>query len=97
MIHQMVHGGKIALLGLHGTEAVVDLEHVIFNGITVKGIYGRKVWNTWIKMTMMLQAGLDIKDVITHRIDVRDFEEGFQTMLSGQSGKVIMDWSHINE
>ena len=97
MIHQMVHGGKIALLGLHGKETVADLEHVIFNGITIKGIYGRKVWNTWIKMTMMLQAGLDIKNVITHRIDARDFEEGFQTMLSGQSGKVIMDWSHINE
>ena len=63
----------------------------------MKGIYGRKVWNTWIKMTMMIQAGLDIKNVITHRIDVRDFEDGFETMLSGQSGKVVMDWSHVNE
>ena len=97
MIHRMVHGGKIALLGLQDRDARVDLEEVIFGGITMKGIYGRKVWNTWIKMTMMIQAGLDIKDVITHRIDVRDFEKGFDIMLSGQSGKVVMDWSKVNE
>ena len=97
MIHRMVNGGRIALLGLQGNTANVDLERVIFNGITMKGIYGRKVWNTWIKMTMMLQAGLDIKNIITHRIDARDYEEGFETMISGQSGKVVMDWSHVKE
>ncbi|MBR0153585.1 MAG: zinc-binding dehydrogenase, partial [Lachnospiraceae bacterium] len=97
MIHTMKHGGNIALLGLLDKNTTVDLETVIFNGLNLRGIYGRKVWDTWIKMTMLLQAGLDISDVITHRIDVRDFDEGFQTMLSGKSGKVIMDWSRIGE
>ena len=66
MIHTMKHGGKIALLGIQDRDAEVDLETVIFNGINMRGIYGRKVWDTWYKMTTMLQAGLDIKDIITH-------------------------------
>ena len=97
MIHTMKHGGRIALLGLQDQDATVDLETVIFNGLNLRGIYGRKVWDTWYKMTTMLQAGLDIKDIITHRIDIRDYEKGFETMISGMSGKVIMDWSHIND
>ena len=97
MIHNMKHGGKICLLGLQNDHTVVDLETVIFNGIHLKGIYGRKVWDTWYKMTTMIEAGLDISKIITHRIDVRDYEEGFKAMLSGRSGKVIMDWSHIGE
>ena len=97
MIHMMKNGGKIALLGLQDNAAKVDMEHVIFHGLNLRGIYGRKVWDTWIKMTMLLQAGLDISPIITNRIDVRDFDEGFQIMLSGRSGKVIMDWSRIGE
>ena len=97
MIHNMKHGGNISLLGLQGTETKVDLETVIFNGLNIRGIYGRKVWDTWYKMSTMMQAGLDIKKIITHRFDVRDFEKGFEAMISGQSGKVILDWSKVNE
>ena len=97
MIHNMKHGGKIALLGLQGTETKVDLETVIFNGLNIRGIYGRKVWDTWYKMSTMLQAGLDISDIITHRFDIKDYEKGFEAMISGNSGKVVLDWSHIND
>lgn len=97
MIHHMKHGGKMALLGLQGRETAVDLETVIFNGLTLKGIYGRKVWDTWYTMTTMIEAGLDISPIITHHFDIRDYEKGFEAMISGQSGKVILDWSHINE
>lgn len=97
MIHHMKHGGKIALLGLQNTHATVDLETVIFNGLNIRGIYGRKVWDTWYKMTTMIQAGLDISPIITHRFDIRDYEKGFEAMISGMSGKVVLDWSHIND
>jgi threonine 3-dehydrogenase len=97
MIHSMKHGGRIALLGLQGQHANVDLESVIFDGLTLKGIYGRKVWDTWYKMTTMTQAGLDISGIITHRFDVTDFRKGFEAMLSGQSGKVILDWDCIHK
>lgn len=96
MIHSMKHGSKIALLGLQDRETQVDLETVIFDGLTLKGIYGRKVWDTWYKMTTMLQAGLDISDIITHRFDVTEYEKAFEAMLSGSSGKVIMDWDCIH-
>ena len=97
MIDNMKNGGKIALLGLLPSETQVDMEKVIFNGLTLKGIYGRKVWDTWYKMTTMTQAGLDISKIITHRFDIRDFQKGFDAMISGSSGKVILDWSHIND
>ncbi len=97
MIHNMKHGGKIALLGLQRTDATVDLETVIFNGLNLRGIYGRKVWDTWYKMSTMLQAGLDISDIITHRFDIKDYEKGFEAMISGMSGKVILDWAHVND
>lgn len=97
MIHNMKHGGKIALLGLQGTDAVIDLETVIFNGLNIRGIYGRKVWDTWYKMSTMLQSGLDISDIITHRFDIKDFQKGFDAMTSGMSGKVVLDWAHIND
>ena len=97
MIHNMKHGGKIALLGLQNTHTATDLETVIFNGLTLKGIYGRKVWDTWYTMTTMLQAGLDISKIITHHFDIRDFEKGFEAMISGNAGKVILDWAHIND
>ena len=95
MIHAMKHGGKIALLGLQGTSTPVDLETVIFNGLSMKGIYGRKVWDTWYSMTTMIQAGLDITPIITHHFDIRDYEKGFAAMISGESGKVILDWTKL--
>ena len=97
MIHNMKHGGKIALLGLLNNQTVIDMETVIFNGINLRGIYGRKVWDTWYKMTTMIQAGLDVSNIITDRIDIRDYEKGFERMISGKSGKVIMDWTHLGE
>lgn len=93
MIQNMKHGGKIALLGLQGRKTPVDLETVIFNGLNLRGIYGRKVWDTWYKMTVLLQAGLDISGIITHRYDAADFEKGFEAMISGNAGKVILDWT----
>ena len=97
MIHSMKNGGNIALLGLLPDNTEADLESVIFKGLNLKGIYGRKVWDTWYKMSTMLQAGLDISQIITHRFDIRDFQKGFDALVSGKSGKVILDWSHINE
>lgn len=97
MVNHMKNGGKIALLGLQRSDARIDWEKVIFNGLTIKGIYGREMWETWYKMTTMLQSGLDISGIITHRFDIRDYEEGFAAMNSGYSGKVVLDWSQIHE
>ncbi len=97
MIMNMKNGGNIALLGLLPDETTVDMESVIFKGLNLKGIYGRKVWDTWYKMTTMIEAGLDIKPIITHHFDIRDFQKGFDAMLSGESGKVILDWSKVKE
>lgn len=96
MIHSMKHGGNIALLGLQKRDTIVDSETVIFNGLNIRGIYGRKVWDTWYKMSTMIQAGLDISHIITHRFDVKEFEKGFEAMISGQSGKVILNWENLN-
>jgi len=93
MLEVMCHGGKIALLGIQGKRAAIDWDLVIFNGLTIKGIYGREIYETWYKMTMMIQSGLDISPVITHRFPYFRFEEAFQLMKSGQSGKIILDWS----
>ena len=95
MIDHMVHGGRIALLGLLKSDARVDWSKVIFNGLTIKGIYGRQMHETWYKMSAMLQSGLDISPIITHRMDIRDYEEGFAAMNSGKSGKVILDWTNL--
>jgi threonine 3-dehydrogenase len=95
MIETMYHGGKIALLGIPDTETAIDWRKVVFSGLTIKGIYGREMFETWYKMTTMLQSGLDISKVITHRLPARDFDEGFAIMSSGKSGKVILDWSAI--
>lgn len=86
------HGAKIALLGILPNSAKIDWNSVIFNGLTIKGIYGREMYETWYKMTAMIQSGLDISPVITHRIGYEDFEKGFEVMRSGESGKVVMDW-----
>lgn len=97
MIDHMVNGGKIALLGILKNDAKIDWSKVIFNGLTIKGIYGREMHETWYKMSAMLQGGLDISNIITHRMDVRDYELGFEAMNSGKSGKVILDWTKLNE
>jgi threonine 3-dehydrogenase len=92
MLANMAHGGKIALLGIPEKEMAIDWNTVIFNMLTIKGIYGREMYETWYKMTVMLQSGLDIKPVITHRFAYADYEKAFQVALSGQSGKVILNW-----
>ena len=97
MVNHMKNGGKIALLGLQRADAQINWEKVIFNGLTIKGIYGREMWETWYKMTTMLQSGLDISTVITHRFDIKDYEKGFEAMNGGNSGKVVLDWTRINE
>jgi len=92
MLANMAHGGKISMLGIPEKEVAIDWNTVIFNMLTIKGIYGREMYETWYKMTVMLQGGLKIDPVITHRFHARDFEKGFEVMRSGQSGKVILDW-----
>ena len=92
MIDSMCHGGKIAMLGIPSEEIVIDWNKVVFNMLTIKGIYGREMYETWYKMSVMIQSGLDITPVITHRLAAADFEKGFEVMKSGQSGKVVLDW-----
>jgi threonine 3-dehydrogenase len=95
MIANMSHGAKIAMLGIPAKEMPIDWRQVIFNMLTIKGIYGREMYETWYKMTVMLESGLDISGVITHRFPWRDFEKGFEVMRSGNSGKVILDWTDV--
>ena len=92
MLANMCHGGKIAMLGIPEREMAIDWNTVVFNMLTIKGIYGREMYETWYKMTVMLEAGLDLAPVITHRFGFEEFEKGFETALSGQSGKVILNW-----
>ena len=92
MLANMCHGGKIALLGIPAGELAIDWNTVIFNMLTIRGIYGREMYETWYLMQSMLQTGLDITPVITHRFHYTQFEEAFDVMRSGKSGKVIMDW-----
>ncbi len=93
MLASMCHGGKIAMLGIPEGEMSIDWNTVVFNMITIKGIYGREMYETWYKMTVMIQSGLDIAPVITHRLPFTDFQQGFDVMRSGQSGKVVLDWT----
>jgi threonine 3-dehydrogenase len=95
MIANMSHGAKIAMLGIPAKEMPIDWRQVIFNMLTIKGIYGREMYETWYKMSVMLESGLDISGVITHRFSWRDFEKGFEVMRSGNSGKVILDWTDV--
>ena len=88
----MFHGGKIALLGIMPDTAAIDWNLVVFNGLTIKGIYGREMYETWYKMTAMIQSGLDISPVITHRFPYTDFKEAIELMKSGNSGKIVLDW-----
>jgi threonine 3-dehydrogenase len=93
IVDNLCHGGKIAMLGIPSAPMAIDWNKVIFNMLTIKGIYGREMYETWYQMTVMLQSGLDIKPVITHRFAYTEFEQGFAAMMSGQSGKVVLDWT----
>jgi threonine 3-dehydrogenase len=92
MLSTMNHGGKIAMLGLPSDKTAIDWSQVIFKGLTIKGIYGREMYDTWYKMSSMLQSGLNIEPILTHRFAAADFQQGFDVMRSGNSGKVILDW-----
>jgi threonine 3-dehydrogenase len=92
MLANMSHGAKIAMLGIPSSETAIDWKQVIFNMLTIKGIYGREMYESWYKMTVMLESGLDIKPIITHRFAWHEYEKGFAAMKSGDSGKVILDW-----
>ena len=93
LLRVMHHGGRVALLGIPPAEVAIDWNEVIFKGLVIKGIYGREMFETWYKMAAMLQSGLDITPIITHRYPVSSFEEAFEVMNSGRSGKVILDWA----
>ncbi len=93
MIEHMCHGGKIALLGIPGEDLAIDWNKIIFNMITIKGIYGREMYETWYMMTSMLKSGLDISQIVTHRFPSTQFRDGFEVMRSGQCGKVVLDWT----
>ncbi|MFN2289282.1 MAG: L-threonine 3-dehydrogenase [Chromatocurvus sp.] len=92
LVNNMCHGGKIAMLGIPEKNMAIDWSLVIFNMLTIKGIYGREMYETWYKMSVMIESGLDIAPVITHRMDYRDFEKGFEVMNSGEASKVILNW-----
>ena len=93
MLPKMFHGGKIALLGIMPGSAAIDWNIVVFSALTIKGIYGREMYETWYKMTAMIQSGLDISPVITHRFPYTQFKEAIELMKSGNSGKIVLDWS----
>lgn len=93
MLANLCHGAKIAMLGIPEREMAIDWNLVVFNMLTIKGIYGREMYETWYKMTVMLQSGLDIRPIVTHRFHYTEFQKGFDVMMSGQSGKVILDWT----
>jgi len=96
LIENMCHGGKIAILGIPAKETPLDFRKVIFNMLTIKGIYGREMYETWYMMSVMMQLGVDISPVITHRFAYSDFELGFEAMISGQAGKVLLDWTSLH-
>ena len=93
MIDAMCHGGKIAMLGIPSEPIAIDWNKVVFNMLNIQGIYGREMYETWYKMTVMLESGLDISPVITHRFHYTEFEKGFEVMKQGNSGKVILNWT----
>jgi threonine 3-dehydrogenase len=93
MLSSMNHGGKIAMLGIPPEQMGIDWSDIIFKGLELKGIYGREMFETWYKMAGLIQSGLDLKPIITHHFSIDDFQEGFDVMRSGQSGKVILDWT----
>lgn len=96
IVNTMDNGGKIAVLGLHGGKTAINWDNIVFKGLTICGIYGREMFETWYKMSAMLRSGLDISGIITHRFDCRDFEDAFAVMNSGESGKVVLDWTALD-
>ena len=92
MLRHMYHGGKVALLGILPSDTRIDWDNIIFKGLTVKGIYGREMFETWYKMTQLVLGGLDLTPVLTHRISIDDFEQGFAVMRAGECGKVVCTW-----
>ena len=95
MIANMSHGAKIALLGIPAKSTPMDWRPVIFNMLTIKGIYGREMYETWYKMSVLLESGVDISPVITHRFPYNEYQKGFDAMMSGQTGKVVLDWTNV--
>ncbi len=95
MLDVMNHGGRVALLGIPNQEIAIDWNTVIFKGLTIKGIYGREMFETWYKMAAMLGSGLDVRPVLTHVIPVADYEQAFEVIRSGHSGKVVLDWTGV--
>jgi threonine 3-dehydrogenase len=95
MLDKMINGGSIAMLAIMPSGAGIDWDQVVFKGLTIKGIYGREIFETWYKATMMVQSGIPLAKIITHRFDYTDFQKGFDVMRSGQSGKVILNWETI--
>jgi threonine 3-dehydrogenase len=94
MLSHMYHGGNIALLGLLPESTQINWDEIIFKGLNIKGIYGREMYETWYKMTQMLRSGLDISEVLTHRLPVDDFQQAFEIMENGQCGKIVLDWQY---
>jgi threonine 3-dehydrogenase len=92
MLDVLNHGGRVGLLGIPPKDTLIDWNHVIFKGLIIKGVYGREMFETWYKMSAMLQSGLDIRRIITHRFSIDDYQAGFDVMRSGKSGKVVLDW-----
>jgi len=92
LLANMCHGGKVAILGIPENDMAIDWNTVIFNMLTLKGIYGREMYETWYKMSVMIESGLDIAPVITRRLDYTEFEQGFTAMNNGEAGKVILNW-----
>ena len=94
LLDNMAHGGKIAMLGIPEKEVAIDWNKVIFSMLTIKGIYGREMYETWYKMNVMLESGLDIRPIVTHRFSYQEFEKGFELMTGGNSGRVTLDWTN---
>jgi threonine 3-dehydrogenase len=92
MLQLMINGGKIAMLAIMPAGSGIDWDLVVFKALTIKGIYGREIFETWYKGSMMVQSGLPLEKIITHRFDIEDFQKGFDAMLSGNSGKVVLNW-----
>ena len=98
LIDSMVTGGRIALLGIQNRNITeIPINTIIWNGLKIKGIYGREMYETWYKMAALVEAGFPLEKIITHRFDIKDYKKGFEAMISGKSGKVILDWSKVNE
>jgi len=93
MLDLMINGGHIAMLAIMPSGSGIDWDMVVFKGLTIKGIYGREIFETWYKGSMMVQSGLPLEKIITHRFSYEDYQEGFETMRSGNSGKVILNWT----